>query len=301
MTSIVVVGSINRDIVARVARHPAPGETVLAATAQLYPGGKGANQAVSAARLKDAATRVRLIGRVGRDGHGAALRTFIAAEGIDTSDIADVATGTGFAFITVDAAGENAITVVSGANMDWPRACPPLGLNARDVLVCQLEVPLAIVASAFEQARAAHATTILNAAPYQTLPPKLLAATDVIVVNEIELAQLLGRDVDGSEEEGLVAAARAVIALGPRSVVVTLGAAGALALDQQGRAERIRGIAASAVDTTGAGDCFVGALAAALVDGLELAAACQFANCAAAISVTRDGAASSMPRRTEIS
>lgn len=303
MPSITVIGSINRDIVARVPHMPAPGETVLGSGSAQHPGGKGANQAVAAARLRvDAAVAVRMIGRIGRDGFGAEMVAFLSAEGIDVSGVtvSDTA-GTGIALITVDDRGENAIAVISGANIDWPDGIPALSFEARDVLVCQLEIPLDVVTVAVARAKAARATTILNPAPFQALPAVLLANTDVLVLNAIELGQMLRRDhVAMAETKQLVTAARDVLALGPGSVIVTLGASGVLLVEASGRAERIPGRPVQAVDTTGAGDCFVGALAAALVRDDDLLAAAHFANRAAAVSVTRAGAASSIPRREEI-
>jgi ribokinase len=301
MPAIVVVGSINRDIVARVAHLPTPGETVLAATSTLHPGGKGANQAVAATRLRRQPTdSVRLIGRVGRDGFGADMRALFLAEGIDASGVTDANVATGLAFITIDDHAQNMITVVSGANLDWPRACPPLNLAAGDIVICQLEIPLTIVTSAFAQARAAGATTLLNPAPFQPVPDNLLANTDVLVLNELELAQMLGRNINDFENGALIAAVHTIVAKGPRAVVVTLGGAGALLVEASGRAVHIPARAVQAVDTTGAGDCFVGAMAAALRDDDDLRAACDFANTAASLSVTRHGAASSMPTRADL-
>ncbi len=301
MASITVVGSINRDIVARVPHIPAPGETVLGISSAQHAGGKGANQAVAAARLRaDPSTPVRLVGRVGRDGFGADMTAFLSAEDIDISAVTVSDTvATGLALISVDDAGENAIAVVSGANLDWPGGCPDLVLGPNDVVVCQLEIPLDVVIAAFAQAKAVGASTILNPAPYRDLPPALLTTTDFLVLNEIELGQMIGRETVRADD-ALFRAAREMLARGPRAVVVTLGAAGVAIVDTFGRAERIAGCAVAAIDTTGAGDCFVGALAAAHVDGHDLRTAAQFANTAAAVSVTRAGAASSIPRREDV-
>lgn len=303
MPSIAVIGSINRDIVARVPHIPAPGETVLGSGSSQHPGGKGANQAVAAARLRaGAGVAVRMIGRIGRDGFGADMQAFLAGEGIDVAGVttSDMA-GTGIALISVDNRGENAIAVVSGANHDWPGGLPDIAVSTRDIVVCQLEIPVDLVRATFRMARSARATTILNPAPYQPMPSALLADTDVLVLNEIELAQMLGRDVASvTSKDGLIQSARDVLALGPAAVIVTLGASGALLVERGGRAERIVGESVRAVDTTGAGDCFVGALAAELSREGDLLAAAHFANRAAAISVTRPGAASSIPMRAEL-
>jgi ribokinase len=301
MATAVVVGSINKDIVAFVDRHPAPGETVLARHAGQHPGGKGANQAVAIARLKRDADQVRMIGRVGDDVFGPELLVFLAGEGIDTSGFASVAgVGTGLGLITVDARAENVITVVPGANHRWPDALPAIPLAPSDIVVCQLEVPLHVVAHAFAEAKRQRAMTLLNPAPFQPIPDDILHQTDIVILNESEMAQCLGRAVEDLDDKRMIPAARDLMAQGPGTVVVTLGKAGALVVDAAARASRIPGRPVQALDTTGAGDCFVGAFAAALMAGIELLEAATFANAAAAISVTRAGAASSIPRRTEV-
>lgn len=301
MPTATVVGSINKDIVAFVERHPQPGETVAASRSSMFPGGKGANQAVAIARLKADADRVRMVGRVGADLFGTELRDFLAAEGIDIEGIKiSRSAGTGLGMITVDARAQNAIAVVPGANYDWPDGLAPLALTPRDIVVCQLEVPLPIVAAAFAAARAARATTVLNPAPYRPVPPDTLADTDILVLNEVEAAQLLGQGSSTIEDKALIPAARTLIAAGPHTVIVTLGAAGVLLVERDGRVTRIPGRSVAAVDTTGAGDCFVGALVAALMRDEPMAMAVTFANAAAAISVTRPGAASAIPRRDEV-
>jgi ribokinase len=301
MSSVVVVGSINQDIVAYVERLPAAGETVSGSKSALHPGGKGANQAVAAARLANVGDNVRMIGRVGQDAFGDSLLKFLDSEGIDISGIGvtDEA-GTGLGLISVDAHGENAIAVVPGANHRWGEPLAVMQLTASDVVVCQFEIPMAIVTAAFAQAKAVRATTILNPAPFQNVPADILAATDVLVLNEIETAQMLGKVVNEIDDMSIIPAARELLARGPHAVVVTLGKAGVLVVERDGEAMRIPGRSVKAVDTTGAGDSFVGALAAELLRGIDVSAAATFANAAAAISVTRDGAASSMPRRGEI-
>ncbi len=302
MRTAVVVGSINQDVVAYVTRHPLPGETVVGCHGATFPGGKGANQAVAIARLKRPVDGVRMIGRVGRDAFGRDLVAFMAAQGIDTTAIEALPdVGTGMGLITVDANGENAIAVVPGANHRWPVDLPSIAVAPVDIVVCQLEVPMPVVTHAFSEAKRQRAMTLLNPAPYQPVPPSLLAETDVLVLNEIEIAQMLDRATGDLDEQHLMQAARALIEQGPGAVVVTLGAAGALVVERAGRAQRIPGRPVKTVDTTGAGDCFVGAVAAALMRGDDLAAAAVFANAAAAISVTRPGAASSIPHLAEVS
>jgi ribokinase len=268
---VVVVGSINMDVVALAARHPALGETVLGSDLRFVPGGKGANQAVAAARL-GAATR--LIGRVGGDAFGESLVAFLGAEGIDIAGVArDVSAPTGTALIVVSGS-DNTIVVVPGANAAL--AVGDLSLDPDDVVVAQCEIPLAVVEAAFHQARAVGARTLLNPAPALAEATQLLPLADVVVVNQTE---------------------RAVFELPVRSgqvVVTTLGADGATAV-VDGSAIHVGGRKVDAVDSTGAGDCFVGALAAALLRGDDVANALGFANAAASLSVQRVGAGTGMP------
>jgi ribokinase len=291
MPTAYVAGSINRDIVAYVDRHPAPGETVLGRRSATFPGGKGANQAVAIARMGGT---VRMIGCVGNDAFGAEMTAFLASEGVDVSAVA-VAPGvaTGIALITVDQASQNTISVIPGANHAWTKP-PELQCGRGDAVVCQLEVPLDIVAAAFRQARAAGATTILNPAPYQPLPAELQALADIVILNEIELAQMTGRPA-----QDLRASVQQLLDQGMKTVIVTLGADGAI-LATTGGQHTVPGRAVAARDTTGAGDCFAGAFVAGMLRGATALDAITFANRAASISVTRDGAAVSFPTRAEI-
>lgn len=301
MSTAYVVGSINRDIVAYVDKIPAPGETVSGTGSAQFPGGKGSNQAVALARLASKGTDVAMVGQVGDDGFGRDMLAFLQGEKIDVSRIGVLrGVPTGIALINVDPNGENAIAVAPGANHAWARGLPDLPLKASDIVVCQLEVPLEITAAAFAAAKTAGATTLLNPSPMKPLPDDLLAATDILVVNEIEAAALLKIRVSDIDDRRLIPSARALIKLGPRAVVVTLGASGVLAVEADGRATRLPAPAVRAIDTTGAGDCFVGALAAALMRDERLAEAAAYANRAAAISVTRKGAAQSYPRSAEL-
>jgi ribokinase len=229
------------------------------------------------------------------------MREFLAGAGVEVSGVAEVeGAATGVALITVDAASQNAITVVPGANHRFDGGLGAMSIAPSDIVICQLEVPLAIVAAAFAAARSARATTLLNPSPCQPLPPAIVSAADIIVLNEIELAQMLGQPVEAVADRELLASARSLLERGPRAAIVTLGAGGVLVVERDRPATRLAGIAVRAVDTTGAGDCFVGALAAELLRGGDLAAAAHFANRAAAISVTREGAASSIPTRAEV-
>lgn len=301
MPTAYVVGSINRDIVAYVDKIPAPGETVSGTGSAQFPGGKGSNQAVALARLASKGTAVAMVGQVGDDGFGRDMRAFLEGERIDVSRIG-VLSGvpTGIALINVDPQGENTVAVAPGANHSWPNGLPDLPLKPADIVVCQLEVPMDITVAAFAAAKAAGAATLLNPSPFKALPDALLKATDILVVNEIEAAALLKIRVSDIDDRRLVPSARSLIALGPRAVVITLGRAGVLAVEADGRATRLPAPAVRAVDTTGAGDCFVGALSAALMRDETLAEAAAYANRAAAISVTRKGAAASYPRAADV-
>ena len=263
MPRIVVFGSLNMDLVVRASRFAQPGETITGSAFLTAPGGKGANQAVAARRL---GADVAMIGRVGDDPFGQALRRGLAAEGLDVR-LVDVtpSASTGVALITVDDSGENTIVVVPGANglvstEDIERALSVL--TDADALLLQLEVPLPVVLSAARLARAASVPVILNAAPAQPLPSALLPLVDYLVVNETEVLDVAGLATDTPET-----ASRALQARGARTIVVTLGAAGALLVSPDGTTTAADGFRVEAVDTTAAGDAFVGALAVALAEG----------------------------------
>jgi ribokinase len=294
---VVVVGSANTDMVARVARLPMPGETVLGGDFATAPGGKGANQAVAAARLGAVVT---LIACVGADALGDAAVLGFEAEGIDTQYVVrDPEAPTGVALITVDAAtGENSIVVASGANAKLSVGLIQMAASAirdADVVVCQLESPLTTVQAALQLAREAGKITILNPAPAQALSDELLVLVSVLTPNETEAALLAGNTSATPEE-----AAAVLLARGAGQLVVTLGADGVL-LAVSGETTRfpIRAVS-SVVDTTAAGDCFTGALAVALGEGRSLQSAVAFANAAASLSVEKAGAQPSLPNRYEV-
>jgi ribokinase len=298
MGRVFVAGSINMDVVATADRHPRVGETVAGKQVLYFPGGKGANQAVAASRL---GARTTLIGRLGKDSFGAELRTFLGDQGIDLGYVVETAEAhTGTAIITV-AEADNTIVVIPGANglvgADDVEVVP---LLAGDVAVSQFEIPLSAVAAFFRRGRAAGATTLLNPAPAQKMPDELLALVDILVLNETELGFLAGVDLsDGDEAAKIVDTARQLQVREDQTICVTLGKRGVLAL--AGREEiLVQGRAVKAVDTTGAGDCFVGALAAELAGGAPLRTALAFANAAASISVQRMGAGPSMPTAAEV-
>lgn len=297
MGRVFIAGSINMDVVATADRHPKVGETVAGRQVLYFPGGKGANQAVAASRL---GVKTTLIGRLGKDSFGAELRAFLGAQGIDLGSVRDADTHSGTAIITV-AKSDNTIVVIPGSNAlvsaDDVADAP---LAKGDVAVSQFEIPLPTIAAFFQRARSAGATTLLNPAPAQTMSAELLALVDILVLNETELGFLAGVELsDGDEAATIIDVARQLQAREDQIICVTLGKRGVLAL--AGRKEfAVSGRAVKAVDTTGAGDCFVGALAAQLAEGVSLRTALAFANAAASISVQRMGAGPSMPTAAEV-
>jgi ribokinase len=279
---VYVVGSINLDLVVRAATLPGAGETVTGGTFERHGGGKSANQAVAAARQGAA---VRMIGAVGQDDLGDEAVADLAGEGIDVSAIARVAAATGVALIVVDEAGENQIAVASGANLELtPDAVEAAlaGAEPGGVALIALEVPDPPVLAAVRAARAAGLHVVLNPAPARPLPDELLELAPLLTPNQPEATTLSG-------ETDPEAAARALTARTGAPVVVTIGPEGALLADGDAL-ERIPAPRVEAVDTTGAGDAFNGALAAALAGGAELADAVRTAVAAAAESVRRPGA-----------
>lgn len=298
MSRIIVLGSINMDVVVTAPRHPAPGETLFGDAVAFIPGGKGSNQAVAAGRLGG---DVQLVGRLGDDAFGADLAAFLRGERLDLTHLAHHPTApTGTAFITVSADGENTIVVVSGANSTLTEAdVRDVAIQPGDVVVSQFEVPQVALRALFQRARAAGAVTVLNPAPAGVFIDGLLPLVDYLVVNETELAQLAGRVAVPSGDDALAEAARTARAGAAQTVVVTLGGAGVLCLHGDERL-RLAGLPVDVVDTTGAGDCFVGALAVGVAEGRPLARALAFANRAASLSVQRRGAAVSLPYRDEV-
>jgi len=288
--SVCVLGSINLDIVCRVAELPAPGETVSALSIRRFPGGKGANQAVASAHWGAATT---LIGAVGADEAAEGLLAHLAEAGLDISRIARIkGEPTGQAFICVSTAGENMIVVVGGAN----RAITPghvdfQNLTGHRVFLSQFETPPAAIEALFATGAARSGVKILNAAPAEPDGQALFALADVLIVNQTELARYAG-------EGEPTLAARRLIARPGQSVVVTLGAGGAMAVDARSTL-LVEGRSARVVDTTGAGDCFCGVFAANLDEGAGLATAMRRANAAAAASTQTLGAAVSPNLRAE--
>lgn len=298
---VVVIGAVNVDLVVVASRLPGPGETVTGGDVARHHGGKGGNQAVAAARL---GARVAFVGAVGDDDFGAAARAALAAEGIDVTHLAEVDRPTGVALIVVDARAENLIAVAPGANASptaasVTAALGTLALGQGDVVLASCEVPLDAVRASLAAARAAGALTVLNPAPADGLDAGTVALADVITPNEAELALLARRT---GADAGTEATARYLLARerSGRAVVVTLGAAGAMAVPADGPAIAISAPRVAPVDTTGAGDAFNGALAAGLAAGLSLADAARQAVTAAGLSTTRAGAREGMPTSAEL-
>ena len=297
---VVVVGSANLDLVVDVATIPVAGETVLGGDLRQIPGGKGANQAVTAARL---GRRVAMIGRVGDDDAGLILRSALDSAGVDTSGLlATESTPSGTALIAVGADGDNAIVVSPGANSRFSAADVAGAadvLNAAEVLLAQLEVPLEAVAAAV---RAARGIVVLNPAPAPAalLPSDLLDGVDVIVPNQTELATMAGHSglaaIGDVDPETAVALARG---LPVAAVVVTLGAGGAMVVTPSD-ATHVPAPAVVPIDTTAAGDAFCGALADALVGGADLVSAARWAVQVGAAATLRPGAQPSLPTREDV-
>ncbi len=298
MSRVVVCGSLNMDVVVQSARRPATGETLLGATVSFLPGGKGLNQAVAAARL---GVPTAMVGAVGNDAFANSLRGFLADSDIDSSGVREIdGPATGVAIIQV-AARDNAITVASGANLRFSRYMVRQEPQADEVWVAQFETPLAETHAILRRARAAGARTVLNLAPFLAFPETLLKQVDVAVLNEIELAQATRSTLrNNSGLRQVVAACQKVRDKGARAVVATLGARGAVVVTADGAAT-VPAFKAKVVDTTGAGDCFVGALAARMAKGVTPVEAARYASAAASCSVERLGAAPSMPTAREVS
>jgi ribokinase len=286
------------DLVARAPRIPRPGETIIGGDFCTVPGGKSANQAVAAARL---GARVSMVGRVGRDAFGQPLLDNLFAAGVDHTFVArDPDAATGVALIVVDDAGENSIVVAPGANMRLSPADvddAESAIAAADALLLQLESPLETVTRAAEVAHAHGVTVILNPAPARPLPDELLALVDVLIPNETETAMLTSLPVGDLAEAGTAAAA--LRGLGVGTVILTLGERGALLAWEEGT-RHFAAFAVTPVDTTAAGDAFVGGFAVALAEGRTLAEAVQWGNAAGALSTTKPGAQPSLPTRQEL-
>jgi ribokinase len=295
---VTVVGSLNMDLVVRAPRIAKSGETIIGGEFCHATGGKGANQAVAAARL---GARVSLVGKVGRDAYGEALLQNLADDGIDDAHVLqDPDAATGVALIVVDAAGQNSIVVAPGANMRlWPRDVDAAddAIASADVLLLQLETPMATVIRAAEVAREHGVRVILNGAPARQLPDRLLSLVDVLICNESETALL--SDLPVEDRPRAQEAADALLQLSVGTVIVTLGERGAL-LTKASHAMHVPPFDVTPVDTTAAGDAFVGGFAVALAEGRILSEAVRWGNAAGALATTRMGAQPSLPVREAV-
>jgi ribokinase len=298
MGRVFVAGSINMDVVATADRHPRVGETIAGQAVLYFPGGKGANQAVAAAKLGATTT---LIGRLGKDAFGDELQAFLATAEIDLAFVQQTSDAhTGTAIITV-ANADNTIIVIPGANalVDTADVAAPT-LAKGDIAVSQFEIPLPAIGAFFKRARAAGATTILNPAPAIEFDRELLDLVDILILNETELGFLTDTELlDTDDYSRFIGAAQLLQTSKDKTICVTLGKRGIVALTA-GKPVAIPGRAVTAVDTTGAGDCFVGAVAAQLAGGKPIRDALDYANAAASICVQRMGAAPSMPTAAEV-
>jgi ribokinase len=292
---IVVVGSINMDLVVRVERQVRPGETLLGSDYETHPGGKGANQAVAAAR---AGGKVRMVGRVGEDAFGGILLDGLGAEGIDLEHVRALSGPTGVAFISVDARGQNSIIVAPGANRRLkPEDLEPSAFTGAKAVLLQLEIPLETALVAAKLGREAGAKVILNLSPARPLSEAELEDIDLLLVNETEASALLEMD-EGAIAEQPEEAAGKLTALASR-VVLTLGERGAVWATPEESGHK-SAFAVTVADTTAAGDAFAGALAVALTSGYSLAEATRWANAAGALAASRPGAQPSLPYQGEI-
>jgi ribokinase len=295
---VVVIGSLNMDLVTRAPRLPRGGETLIGESFATVSGGKGANQAVAAARL---GAQVSMVGCVGSDAYGEELRGALLAEQIDCQAVSTVDDSSGVALIVVDDNSQNAIVIVAGANGALTPAVIDrfdAVLRAADVIICQLEVPDATVGHALKRGRELGKTVILNPAPAsRPLPADWYASIDYLIPNESEASALSGLPVD-SLASAETAATR-LIAMGAGKVIITLGAQGSLFANGKGF-EHFPATKVKAVDTTAAGDTFVGGFAAALAAGKNEADAIRFGQVAAALSVTRAGAQPSIPTLSDV-
>lgn len=295
---VLVIGSVNMDLVVKVDRFPNPGETILSNNFQMFPGGKGANQAVCTSKL---GAKTSFIGKIGKDQFGEKLSASLEKNGVNLDNlIIDQSLNSGIAIITVDNSGQNEIIVVPGSNMNLtPEEISNKQklFSETNVVLAQLEIPIETVLKAAEFSNESDTFFILNPAPARKLSDKLLKCVDFLTPNETELELLSGMSIKNIENTG--EAAKSLLKKGVKNIIVTLGAKGALFVNKN-KVELFPAYKVNAVDSTAAGDAFNGAFAFALSNGESISEAIVFANKIASISVTRMGAQSSMPGRDEV-
>ena len=296
MPNIIVVGSLNADLVVRVPRFPQPGETISGEDLSIIPGGKGANQAVAAARQ---GTSVSMLGRVGNDSFGPELVNNLKQNHVDTSHVQiDKTSSTGTATIIVDSNGQNVIVLSPGGNGKVvPADMNEVAFSDYQILLLQLEIPLETVLSAARRAKESGLRILLNPAPARSLPDELISMTDFILPNEGELSLLTGQavnDISSAEK-----AAKVLLARGAQNVIVTLGAKGALIVSME-QVTHVNTYQVDVVDTTAAGDAFIGGFASALLQNKSLEEAVHYSCACGALAATKFGAQPSLPTQEEV-
>lgn len=298
MSKIIVVGSINMDIVVFVDEFPKIGETIFGKDLEYFPGGKGSNQAIACRRLGCDAL---MVGSVGIDNFGEKMLKIQKKEGIDTAGISKVKNiATGTAFITVSKNSNNSIIVMPGANLYWNKNfLDNINISKNDLVLAQFEIPNWVIKRSFQKAKNCGAKTILNPSPVKTCSKEIINLTDIVVVNEIELQKISGVKINKKNAESIFTGAKGILKKGVKVVIVTLGDKGVYLFSKNIK-KHLSARKVLSIDTTGAGDCFIGGLAAGLFKGYNLNKAIKFGNIVASISVTRKGAASSFPLLKEV-